>query len=123
MNKQELFSVFFEEGMVDDVLAPYSGRYMLGQKCLAISCDNPAKTLMDIVKGYARYLRNNSTKDKVCIDNITHKIEEFCECLGDVRSDSLGMGQVIYWPKIEVTIEELTEAGILDNSIEGEDDY
>lgn len=66
----------------------YSGRYMYGDKCPAIkSEDNVAKLLSNII---------NSVLDEEFDDDEKDILREMFD---NVRTDSLGLGIVIYFPK------------------------
>lgn len=67
----------------------YSGRFMYGDRCLGVSGDN---ALSIVIETIAEFARNAETTDEVV---------DFVERLGNVRSDSLGLGQIVYFPSIE----------------------
>jgi hypothetical protein len=75
----------------------YSGRGMYGARCLSVTCDNPCKTLLDVVEQFdvAR-----SEEDSV---------SEFIYTLGTPRADCMGMSQVLYFPDIVWQDEALDE--------------
>lgn len=72
----------------------YSGRGMFGSKCLAIETDNPADTVLEIV--YAAIMSDDFSKTDMI---------ELLEALGGARSDSVGLGTVVYWTHIEMEME------------------
>ena len=68
----------------------YSGRGMYGTYCLAIeSDDDPCTTLLSIVGAFA------------LLAETVDEVRELAEALKDCRTDTLGRGTIIYWPRIE----------------------
>jgi hypothetical protein len=67
----------------------YSGKYMYSERCLGISGDS---ALSIVIETIAEFARNAETTDEIV---------DFVERLGNVRSDSLGLGQIVYFPSIE----------------------
>ena len=64
----------------------YSGRGMYGEYCLGIDCDNVTKCIVDI-----------------CIAIVNDENTDPCdlmELLRDARSDSMGLGAIVYFPNI-----------------------
>lgn len=71
----------------------YSGRGMYGRSCVAVDCDNPLETL----SGIFAYLVDSD-------DNIEGCDVQFS--LGEPRQDSMGMGNILYFPKLRTEDKE-----------------
>lgn len=65
----------------------YSGRGMYGRSCVAIDCDNPLETLAGIFV----YL----------VDSDDLGGHDVMMALGEPKLDSMGMGSVLYFPKLK----------------------
>lgn len=65
----------------------YSGRGMYGRSCVAVDCDNPLETL----SGIFAYLVDSDDDIEGC---------EVQSALGEPREDSMGMGRILYFPKL-----------------------
>jgi hypothetical protein len=66
----------------------YSGRAMYGQDCLGVDCSNPFQALAQIVVALAE------TGDDG-MDAAEHFARE-----GAVKSDSMGCGSILYFPRL-----------------------
>ena len=78
----------------DDVRTDYSGRGMTGQTCLGYTGHQPEAftlALTIVVRGYA---------DR---DNLNaYDVMDIAISGPAARSDSMGMGQITYWPSVSV---------------------
>lgn len=85
----DLFQEIGEEFDKDSVyiITNYSGRGMYGETCLAIVCNDALITLQDFCQLLCERLESDEISDL------------FLQ-LGNPRSDSMGHGQVLYWPKL-----------------------
>ncbi len=63
----------------------YSGRGMYGKECLAVSCENPVETVLDVIWAAS---------------NI-QEVERVVTALRGSRTDSLGRSEVLYFPNVE----------------------
>ena len=76
----------------------YSGRGMYGAKCLGIDFDS-SYTPVYVVCEIARAFMDNSD---MSLRDSQSKLHEMLYQLGTkARTDSMGMGQIVYWPDIE----------------------
>jgi hypothetical protein len=66
----------------------YSGRGMYGKECLGVECDDPVKFMLELAIGLA----------ETCED--AGEVADFLEMLRDPQTDSMGLGSIIYWPRI-----------------------
>lgn len=66
----------------------YAGRGMYGSSCVAVDCDNPLETLV----GIFAYLVDS--------DDVIGGYD-VRSALGEIREDSMGMGRVLYFPKLK----------------------
>lgn len=89
----------------------YSGRGMYGAKCLAIDCDSPVKCLVDIFKALRAMDRVGQRHDTP-----SFAVTTILEYLGTGKVDSMGMGQILYFPTIEI------EATDHNSAMESQDD-
>lgn len=88
INATALKEIF--EGMAYEVHS-YSGRGMFGNRCLAVTCDNPSGWIAEVFL----YLAENKTPYE--------EIAKVAEILKDSRTDSLGRASVVYWPAISIS--------------------
>ena len=65
----------------------YSGRCMYGRHCVGIVCDNTLGALLEL----ADYIKDNYEDEY-----------SYTELLGSPCMDSLGLSNILYFPKIEV---------------------
>ncbi len=72
----------------------YSGRGMYGKRCVGVTCENPVSTCIEIVQALAMSSFNDADEFE------TVKFDEFCHLLSDVKTDSMGMSTIVYWPNI-----------------------
>lgn len=84
-------------GWLDDVardagvqLFEYSGRGMLGRRCVGVASDDGLPALVVFVAAVTRE------------SDVSERLDEFVDALEHVRSDQLGMGMVYYWPTVNV---------------------
>ena len=69
----------------------YSGRGMFGNRCLAVTCNNPSGWVAEVFL----YLSENKTPYE--------EIVKVAEILKDSRVDSLGRASVVYWPGMSIS--------------------
>lgn len=69
-------------------LRPYSGRGMYGTRCIGLDCDNPVSATIDLVDALI------NTVDASDLD-------ECIDALRGAKTDSMGRGSIVYWPKLE----------------------
>lgn len=67
----------------------YSGRGMFGRSCLGISCET---SVIDVLLEMVQV--------RIWWDDDPDDTEQFIEALKGAQTDSLGLGQVVYWPNI-----------------------
>lgn len=63
----------------------YSGRYMYGATCLGLSVEGSASSL------FAAFIRGLKNADN-------HIMEEAAEMFDDMKTDTLGLGTIFYFP-------------------------
>lgn len=93
MNKQELKELGSDISSVMECFK-YSGRYMYGQQCLGIRCENPVTVVLDILK---ELISDNVSED---VDQLLLYLDDVLEELKEAQFDSLGMDYVVYFPNI-----------------------
>lgn len=72
----------------------YSGRGMYGRKCLSFNLDrdeNVVDAILDLAEALSSYVQNNPEIE------FEDAIQEF----KGAKTDSMGLGEVVYFPKIE----------------------
>ncbi len=70
----------------------YSGRGMYGKQCFAVESDNgPSDVILEII--HAAVQSDDFSKSELI---------DLLETLGDARTDSMGLGIVVYWPCLEM---------------------
>lgn len=87
MEFKELCDILFDAGQE---IRNYSGRGMNGAECLGITTDdNPLDVVLEIISS--------------AVDNELSRsvIKELCGQLQGAKTDSMGRGTIIYWPRIE----------------------
>ena len=72
----------------------YSGRFMFGATCAAVTGDSALEVMADIVKELEQLSDPELELD--CIYWL----------LRHARTDGYGLGEVVYWPELEVEPEE-----------------
>jgi len=77
----------FEDAGYD--VRSYSGRYMFGKKCLGVDCSHTDNVVIDTICEYTRTCES------------VYDIREFCELLKDSKEDNMGLGKIIYFPRID----------------------
>jgi hypothetical protein len=65
----------------------YSGRFMYGDTCLAVDGDNQTELVADIMAAAQHH-------EDADLDSVA-------DILKKARTDSMGMGIVMYWPSIK----------------------
>lgn len=91
MKNKRFFDLLKEAVEVNDdglQLRSYSGRYMYGARCIALVVDSSASPFWVIAEAVA------GVQDE-------DERWEFAEVLGGTRTDSLGLGEVLYWPGMD----------------------
>ncbi len=95
MSKEVSFSVQQAIAENAELHTGYSGRFMYGKTCLGFSIDDGIfAAIGNIIASLAGQ---------------PEQLREFAEMLADSRTDSLGLGQIVYfphWSAIESTGEE-----------------
>lgn len=76
-------------------LSSYSGRGMMGKRCMSVSGD------ANYVKSFA-YICMKELARRLAAGEIEEEVSDaVAETITGHRSDSLGMGIIIYWPGVE----------------------
>lgn len=70
----------------------YSGRGMNGKKCLGIDCFPSRGIELTLVQTYLENCPIDSSSIQEAMD--------LCEQLKDVKTDSMGRGEIVYWSHI-----------------------
>ena len=81
----------FDDGRT--TVSSYSGRGMFGKECVGVSCDSASKFSADV----AEYLLDNPD---------TEGAHEVLQLLRKGRTDTLGKGQIFYFPSVPYVREE-----------------
>ena len=76
--------------MTDYEPRPYSGRGMYGKKCLSVVCDDVFSFIADLIE----FAECNPDYDNLADD------------IRKVRTDSLGLRTIVYWPRIKYKEDE-----------------
>lgn len=89
----------------------YSGRGMYGSRCLGVRCDNALEALWEITKeisgGGLRYHFEPDQPD--CDYDESDYADSITTLLGSPVFDSMGLGQILYFPKFKLTDEDLDD--------------
>ena len=88
---------YLKDGM-DIEIRTYSGRGMYGRNCLAITADR----INMLVLGMAIADYNHSFEDDNSLEVPQYQVEDY-------RQDNIGLGVVVYWPRIEFVDEDEKE--------------
>lgn len=75
----------------------YSGRGMYGKECLGVNTDNVFRTFADISQGIHDYILSEMDDE----GNYDSSIEKLWGLLNNAESDSMGLGSIIYFPKVK----------------------
>jgi hypothetical protein len=89
----------------------YSGRAMYGDKCLGIEFDGSEATVIcDIITAFMDMHSDLGDVDETRPDDSNYDGENYAQTLFEMvsalrmaRSDSMGRGSIVYWPRIEWT--------------------
>lgn len=87
--------------MADIPTRKYSGRGMFGKECLGIEVDNLGSFMADIMEAIidTSEVDGDHTQVKVYVE----AMEALADAFRNMRTDSLGMGMIIYFPNIPYT--------------------
>jgi hypothetical protein len=77
--------------MSGHVARSYSGRGMMGRSCVGVECDN---TPVEFIVNLLSHAHNVSQSGEDCFDSVA-------ELMYNYRVDQLGMGEIIYFPRIK----------------------
>lgn len=72
----------------------YSGRAMYGTKCIGVTCDNPFQAFAQIVVALCE-------KGEEGVEAADHFTRD-----GAVKTDSMGLGSILYFPRLPWVEEE-----------------
>jgi hypothetical protein len=100
----QIVEAFEETGEVRS----YSGRGMFGDHCLGVDCDNASSAILSAISGFAHNAETG------------REVEDFIELLSGHRVDSMGQGQILYFPSIEWQEEESEDE---DDGDDGDDEH
>ena len=70
----------------------YSGRGMGGKACLGIDCFPARGIELTLIQAYLENCPTDSSSIQAAMD--------LCEQLKDAKTDSMGRGEIVYWPNI-----------------------
>jgi hypothetical protein len=85
----------------------YSGRGMYGRNCLGIDSDSDLGLLVSAMLEYV----TDSLED----DDLHDAVRTIADAFRDMRTDSMGLGIIVYFPKIKWQHEDvINEQGIRD---------
>jgi len=85
-------------------ITSYSGRGMFGKRCVAIDTEG---TEANIIIGLVRGCMDIAADENDC----GSLLRSLLDCIEDARTDSLGMGMVMYWPNIEPPEDDASDNG------------
>lgn len=74
----------------------YSGRGMFGKQCIGVSTDDVFELIANITKEIV-----DTDIEPVSRDSSTVRLNEWIELMTQIRTDSLGRGEIIYWPNMK----------------------
>ena len=75
----------------------YSGRSMYGKRCIAVNVENSGMFLVDLMAEVFDKIEGGSR-------------ERFVDALRNVKTDSMGHDEVVYWPRLEFPEEVETDS-------------
>lgn len=78
----------------------YSGRFMYGQHCLAVNADggkNETDVAFALIEAVLEHIADGS---EVELNKALEAINDIKALMREARTDSLGLGMVIYWPDL-----------------------
>ena len=90
-----------ESGDIQNYRDNYSGRAMYGKRCLAADINretSAAKIVALIISECLTDLVDECDSEF----DLKDAVESLCSDLSNVREDSMGLGTVVYWPRIQV---------------------
>lgn len=93
----------------------YSGRFMYGKNCLGLSV-NQQTSEMEIFGNLLREIAGGNPEE------IPEQLENLADIMGDTRSDSLGLGSILYFPRITWDAKWDNEDSDLDSEDEESED-
>ncbi len=102
----------------------YSGRAMFGDTCLAVTIDrdgiNEYELMGRVVEAAAQHGADKADNEhEFASESVNEAVEPVVEALRGTRTDSMGLGIVIYWPNISYV--EAEEKGYDPDEFEGDD--
>jgi hypothetical protein len=102
----------------------YSGRGMFGDTCLAVTIDrngiNEFELMGRLVEAAAQHGADKADNEhEFANESVNEAMEPVVEALRGTRTDSMGLGIVIYWPNISYV--ETEEKGYDPDEFEGDD--
>lgn len=71
----------------------YSGRGMYGRKCLGVSCDS--ESYKDMMEAILDGVAQAASQDNWSV------VDDVKEAMRNLQQDNLGMGTIVYWPRVE----------------------
>jgi hypothetical protein len=77
----------------------YSGRGMGGRECLGITCDNSAEVPLNLVAAFCEN-EFRCTSGDIALDSL-EELQNLIEQLKGSKVDSMGRGEIVYWPQIK----------------------
>lgn len=94
LTEQQVFEKINEAAGQNYETRVYSGRFMDGEECLGVICDNVADALVNIVFDVV------DACGTCCQDWTDENIRVAREFMTDVRMDNMGLEYVIYFPDV-----------------------
>lgn len=91
---QAVLEELLDDGVIDGRVHSYSGRGMYGKECLSLCPES-----MGLAEFGALVMRRAHTPDSVAYQND----EELVDILRATHTDSMGLDQVWYWPRVPFT--------------------
>ncbi len=85
----------------------YSGRYMYGKTCVAVTCDADSGSESDVVLALVEAaIAQVADFGSLTTGDVEDVIDRVRQAMRKAHTDSLGLGTVVYWPGIEFPKEE-----------------
>ena len=78
------------------LMLEYSGRGMYGDRCIGVVCADPVGLAIELGIELGRSVQSGRVS------------EEIAEAFQRPQIDSMGRSQIIYWPRLAATSEEVT---------------
>lgn len=80
----------------------YSGRGMFGKQCIGVETNSVAVILQELAVVIMEEVAQVVSDNHGCDDEPVHEEDrDLMRSLFDYRTDNMGLGMIVYWPRIE----------------------